>query len=127
MTGKGEYLSALRTFLILQSIWKVNYFTTFTSASSSTATELREQLLSEILGPNWRKRANSELEKHKAKVGTQIELLASATRKFWDSGEERKWMFMVRAEVNNHLLMSIVSRSLESKSSTFPVFCLHAV
>lgn len=109
LTGKGEYMSSLRAFLIIQSIWKTKGFP---DRPSENEGELRDELLEAILGPLWRKRANAELEKHKFKIGTQNELFSIADGKL-QGGDEGKRKFVVRAQVNNHAIMGVVCKSLE--------------
>lgn len=106
-------MSSLRAFLIIQSIWKTKGFPNRPSENEGA---LRDELLEAILGPLWRKRANAELEKHKAKIDTQNELFSIADGKL-QGGDEGKRKFVVRSQVNNHLIMGAVCQSLESKLS----------
>lgn len=93
-TGRGEWNSSLRAFHILQAITKVNRL----PLSDELNSQLRDGLLAAIVGPNWRNRANKELAKYKEKVDTQNGLMKA---------------FTVIQEVNNHLIMAIISRSLK--------------
>ncbi|KUJ09124.1 ribonuclease H-like protein [Mollisia scopiformis] len=110
VTGKGEWFSSLRAFLILQNSWKVSCLPGRTPESKDL---LRDEILKGFLGPNFRRRANLELEKHKQKSDAQMALLLNAAKKYHEDGDERKGKFVMLAEINNHMIMTIVSRSLE--------------
>ncbi|CZR53751.1 uncharacterized protein PAC_03632 [Phialocephala subalpina] len=109
LTGKGEWNSSLRAFHILQAITKVNRL----SLSEDLQSQLRDGLLAAIVGPNWRNRANRELEKFKEKVDIQNSLMQNAIKKFYETDDDNKRKFAVIPEVNNHLIMAIISRSLK--------------
>lgn len=109
LTGKGGWNSFLRAFHIIHTIRKVKSMYTNLEAMI----KVQGELFSAILGPNSQHRANTELQKHEEKFETQNALLQAAVKRFKESEDDSKKKLAVIAILNNHIMMTIISRSLK--------------
>ncbi|KAE8449761.1 hypothetical protein EG329_007536 [Mollisiaceae sp. DMI_Dod_QoI] len=113
LTEKGQWNSSLRMFLIVQAIRKIK----LVHQNDESRSNLMRIIFDAILGPNGWSRANLGLEKYMGKFHTQMSLLNHAVKKFRDSGDASSRELIVTSEVSNHLIMTIVSKSLKLQLS----------